>query len=346
MNVRGYAAHSSESPLGPWEFERRSPGDKDVRIEIEYCGVCHSDIHFSRNDWQFTTYPSVPGHEIVGRVVEIGGAVSRYKEGDVVGVGCFVDSCRTCASCSDGFENYCETGFRMTYGSVEADGKTPTYGGYSTQIVVDEDFVLKIPETLDPAGAAPLLCAGITTYSPLRHLGVSDGMRVAVMGLGGLGHMGVKLAASFGAEVTVFSRSPSKEADAQRLGAHDFVLTSGEDALAPLAGRFDVILDTISAEHDVNGPLNCLKRDGTLIMVGASPVPIPVATFSLIFGRRSIMGSLVGGLGETQEMLNHCGEHGITSDIELITPDQINDAFDRAVRGDVKYRFVIDCSKF
>ena len=245
-----------------------------------------------------------------------------------------------------GLQNYCESGARMTYGSFEADGKTPTYGGYATQIVVDEDFVLRIPASLDPAGAAPLLCAGITTYSPLRHLGVSKGTRVAVMGLGGLGHMGVKLAASFGAEVTVLSHSPSKAADAQRLGAHDFVLTSGTDALAPLAGRFDVILDTVSAEHDVNGYLNCLKRDGTLIMVGASPVPFPVAAFPLIFGRRRFMGSLVGGLPETQEMLDHCGKHGITSDIERITPAQINEAYDRAVRGAVKYRFVIDCTKF
>ncbi|MEQ1857394.1 MAG: NAD(P)-dependent alcohol dehydrogenase, partial [Longimicrobiales bacterium] len=270
----------------------------------------------------------------------------RYAKGDQVGVGCFVDSCRTCGSCKDGLENYCESGVRSTYGGVEADGTTPTYGGYSTQIVVDERFVLRIPASLDPAGAAPLLCAGITTYSPLRHVGVTKGTRVAVMGLGGLGHMGVKLAASFGAEVTVLSHSASKKADAERLGAHDFVLTSGKGALAPLAGRFDVILDTISAEHDVNGPLNCLKRDGTLIMVGASPTPIPLATFPLIRGRRSIMGSLVGGLPETQEMLDHCGKHGITSDIEQITPAQINGAFDRAVRGDVKYRFVIDCTKF
>jgi uncharacterized zinc-type alcohol dehydrogenase-like protein len=346
MQVRGYAARSHDSPLSPWTFERRSPGAKDVQIRVEHCGVCHSDIHFSRNEWAFTTYPCVPGHEIVGRVEQVGSDVTRYRVGDQVGVGCFVDSCRKCKSCGDGFENYCETGVRMTYGSVEADGKTPTYGGYSTQIVVDEAFVLRIPDTLDPAGAAPLLCAGITTYSPLRHLGVSKGMRVAVMGLGGLGHMGVKLAASFGAEVTVLSHSPSKKADAQRLGAHDFVLTSGEGALAALAGRFDVILDTISAEHDVNGPLSCLKRDGTLIMVGASPTPIPLSPFPLIFGRRSIMGSLVGGLSETQEMLDHCGKHGITSDIEKITPDQINGAFDRAVRGDVKYRFVIDCTKF
>jgi alcohol dehydrogenase (NADP+) len=346
MKVRGYAAKSADSPLAPWEFERRSPGQKDVRIQIEHCGICHSDIHFARNEWQFTTYPCVPGHEIVGRVVEVGSGVTRYREGDLIGVGCFVNSCGTCASCKDGLQNYCESGPRMTYGSFEADGTTPTYGGYSTHIVVDENFVLRIPASLDPAGAAPLLCAGITTYSPLRHLGVSKGTRVAVLGLGGLGHMGVKLAASFGAEVTVLSHSPSKAADAQRLGAHDFVLTSGTDTLTPLAGRFDVILDTVSAEHDLNGYLNCLKRDGTLILVGASPVPFPIAAFPLIFGRRRLMGSLVGGLPQTQEMLDHCGKHGITSDIERITPAQINEAYDRAMRGAVKYRFVIDCTKF
>jgi uncharacterized zinc-type alcohol dehydrogenase-like protein len=345
MRVRGYAAESAESPLKPWEFERRSPGAKDVRIQIEHCGICHSDIHFARNDWQFTTYPCVPGHEIVGRVVEVGGEVTRHREGELVGVGCFVDSCRTCDNCREGLENYCGT-VRMTYGSFEADGETPTYGGYSTQIVVDQDFVVKIPENLDPAAAAPLLCAGITTYSPLRHVGLSEGDRLGVMGLGGLGHMAVKLGASFGAEVTVLSHSPSKEADAERLGAHDFVLTSGEGALDPLAGHFDVIVDTISAEHDVNAPLNCLRRDGTFVMVGASPTPFQVSTFPLIFGRRKFMGSLVGGLPETQEMLDHCGTHGITSDIEKIVPGQINDAYERALRGDVRYRFVIDCTKF
>ena len=346
MRVRGYAAQTAASPLAPWEFDRRTPGDRDVRISIDHCGICHSDIHFARNEWQFTTYPCVPGHEIVGRVVEVGGSVSRYREGDTVGVGCFVDSCRTCASCREGLENYCETGVRMTYGSFEADGTTPTYGGYATQIVVDEHFVVRIPESLDAAAAAPLLCAGITTYSPLRRAGVTAGRRVAVMGLGGLGHMGVKLAASFGAEVTVLSQSTSKKADALRLGAHEFVLTTGADALALLAGRFDVILDTVAAVHDVTGPLTCLKRDGVLLLVGAPAEPLPVPVFPLILGRRSIMGSLVGGLPETQEMLDHCGKHGITADIERITPDQINEAYDRAVRGDVKYRFVIDCTKF
>ena len=346
MKVRGYAAQTAESPLAPWEFDRRSPGDTDVRIRIAHCGICHSDIHFARNEWQFTTYPCVPGHEIIGRVEEVGRGVTRYREGDLVGVGCFVDSCRSCASCKEGLENYCESGVRMTYGSMEADGTTPTYGGYATQIVVDEAFVLKIPENLDPAAAAPLLCAGITTYSPLRHVGVSRGDRVAVIGLGGLGHMAVKLAASFGAEVTVLSRSPSKADDARRLGADAFVLTSGEDALEPHAGRFDVIVDTVSASHDINGPLNCLRRDGTLILLGGSPDPIPLAAFPLLFGRRRVMGSLVGGLPETQEMLDHCGAHGITCDIEQVTPDQINTAYARTLSGDVRYRFVIDCSRF
>lgn len=346
MKVRGYAATSADALLTPWEFDRRDPGAKDIRIQIEHCGICHSDIHFSRNEWQFTNYPCVPGHEIIGRVVEVGSDVSQHREGDLVGVGCFVDSCRSCGSCREDLENYCENGMTMTYGSFEPDGVTPTYGGYATQIVVDEHFVLRIPDGLDPAEAAPLLCAGITTYSPLRHAGVSKGSKLAVMGLGGLGHMGVKLGASFGAEVTVLSHSPSKEADAARLGAHDFVLNSGPEALESLAGRFDVILDTVSANHDINGPLNCLRRDGTLIMVGASPDPFQLAAFPLIFGRRSIRGSLVGGLKETQEMLDHCAAHGIGSDIERIEPSQINEAYERALRGDVKYRFVIDCSKF
>lgn len=345
MQVKAYAAQSATSPLAPWQLDRRDPGPKDVRLRIDYCGICHSDIHFARNEWEFTQYPAVPGHEIVGCVEAVGADVAAYKEGDRVAVGCFVQSCRTCASCQDDLENYCENGYTGTYGSTQADGVTPTYGGYSTHIVVDEHFVLRVPEGLDPAGTAPLLCAGITTYSPLRHVGVGPGMKVAVMGLGGLGHMGVKLAASFGAEVTMLSRSPEKQADAERLGAHDFVLTRDEGAYEPLAGRFDVILDTISAVHDVNQPIMSLKRDGTLIMVGASPTPHAVAGFPLIMGRKKILGSLVGGIAETQEMLDHCAEHAIVSDIELIAPDQINEAYERAVAGDVKYRFVIDCSK-
>jgi uncharacterized zinc-type alcohol dehydrogenase-like protein len=345
MLTKGYAATSADTPLAPFAFERRTPGDRDVHVTIDFCGICHSDIHFAKNEWGSATYPAVPGHEIVGRVVRVGKGVKNVREGQRVGVGCFVNSCRTCASCRTGHENYCENGMTMTYGSVDADG-TPTFGGYSRDIIVDEHFVLTIPEGLDAAGAAPLLCAGITTYSPLRQVGLTKGSRVGVMGLGGLGHMGVKLARSFGAEVTVFSRSPEKETDAKRLGAHDFVLTNTPGALDALAGRYDAILDTISAKHDLTATLNCLKAHGTLILVGASPEPLEFSPFPLILGARRIVGSLVGGIPETQEMLDHCGKHGITSDIELVSPDQINEAFERTVRGDVKYRFVIDCAKF
>ncbi len=361
MKISGYAAKSGTTPLGPWEFERREPGAKDVRIQIEFCGICHSDIHTVRDEVDLeergtpeilathptkTVYPVVPGHEIIGRVLEVGSGVAKYKTGDRVGVGVICDSCRTCDSCKEGLENYCEPGSRFTYGSFEEDGVTPTYGGYSTHIVTDEHFVLKIPENLDPAAAAPLLCAGITVYSPLRHIGLSEGQKLAVMGLGGLGHVAVKIGASLGAEVTVFSHSPSKEADAERLGAKDFVLTTKKNSLAPLSNRFDVILDTLSAEHDVLGPLDCIKRDGTMIMVGASPELLKFDTLPLMFGRRSIMGSLIGGMAETQEMLDHCGKNDIVSDIELIDPPQINEAYERIMKGDVKYRFVIDCSKF
>ena len=346
MKTKGYATESATRPLGPFEFERRDPGEHDVHIQIDFCGICHSDIHFSRNEWGFTTFPCVPGHEIIGRVVNTGKNATKYSVGQRVGVGCFVNSCRTCASCRAGHENYCTTGFTMTYGSKDLDGKTPTFGGYSNQIVVDEHFVVSIPEGLNPAACAPLLCAGITTYSPLRQVNLGKGSRVAVMGLGGLGHMGVKLAASFGAEVTVFSRSPDKEADAKRLGAQEFVLTSKEGALQKLASRYDAILDTIAAKHDLNGPLNCLKQEGTLILVGASPEKLEFTPLPLIFGHRKIMGSLVGGIPETQAMLDHCGRHGITSDIEMIVPKQINEAYERTLQGDVKYRFVIDCSKF
>ena len=345
MLTKGYAATSADAPLAPFAFERRTPGDRDVHLTIDYCGICHSDIHSARNEWQGTEYPFVPGHEIVGRVVKVGKAVTKLRVGQRVGVGCFVNSCRTCAECKAGHENYCQVGMVMTYGSIDRD-LTPTRGGYSRDIVVDEHFVLTIPDGLDPAGAAPLLCAGITTYSPLRAAAVTKGSRVGVMGLGGLGHMGVKLAASFGAEVTVFSRSPEKEADAKRLGAHDFVLTKEPGAFDALANRYDAILDTISAKHDLTGPLNALKLHGSLILVGASPENLEVGAFPLIMGNRKVVGSLVGGIPETQEMLDHCAGHGITSDIELVRPDQINDAFDRTVRGDVKYRFVIDCTKF
>ncbi|MDB4983777.1 MAG: hydroxyacid dehydrogenase [Myxococcales bacterium] len=346
MQTRGYAAQAADKPLTPFSFERRAPGDRDVQIAIEFCGICHSDIHFTRNEWGMTTFPCLPGHEIIGRVTAAGKDVKSVKVGQRVGVGCFVDSCGTCASCKSGNENYCENGMTMTYGSVDRDGKTPTFGGYANQIVVDEHFVLNVPENLDPAAAAPLLCAGITTYSPLKHLGVTKGSRVAVMGLGGLGHMAVKLAASFGAEVTMLSRTPDKKADAKKLGAHEFVLTSGEGALAKLANRYDVIIDTVSAKHDINSLLGCIKRDGTLVLVGAPPEPLELSSFALIFGRRKVMGSLVGGIPETQEMLNHCGKHGITSDIEMTTPAGINAAYERAVKGDVKYRFVIDCAGF
>lgn len=345
MQTRGYAAAGADTPLAPFTFERRTPGDRDVHVTIDFCGICHSDIHSAWNEWGHTTYPFVPGHEIIGRVVKAGKDATRFKEGQRVGVGCFVNSCRTCPSCKAGQENYCQIGMIMTYGSIDKDG-TPTYGGYARDIVVDEHFVFTIPDSLDPAGTAPLLCAGITTYSPLRAAGVTKGSRVAVMGLGGLGHMGVKMAASFGAEVTVFSTSPAKEADARRLGAHEFVVTSTPGALDALANRYDAILDTISAKHDIVTPMNCLKTHGTLILVGASPEPLDLVAIPLIFGGRKVIGSLVGGIPETQEMLDHCGRHGITSDIEMVGPDQINHAFDRTVRGDVKYRFVIDCTKF
>ena len=345
MQTRGYAAHANNTSLAPFAFERRTPGERDVHISIEFCGICHSDIHSARNEWGMTTYPFVPGHEIVGRVVKIGKGVTQFKEGARVGVGCFVNSCGRCASCKAGRENYCEVGVIMTYGSVDRDGTT-TYGGYSRDIVVDEHFVMAIPEGLDPAGVAPLLCAGITTYSPLKQAGVTKGSRVAVMGLGGLGHMGVKLAASLGAEVAMLSRSPEKEADARRLGAHEFILTKAPGALDALAGRYDAILDTISAKHDLTPVLNALKPQGSLILLGASPEPLEFNAMPLIFGNRKIVGSLVGGIPETREMLEHCGKHGITSDIEMVAPDQINQAFDRTVSGDVKYRFVIDCGKF
>jgi alcohol dehydrogenase (NADP+) len=340
--ARSFAALTSKAPLAPFSFERREVGPHDVLIDIAYCGVCHSDIHQVRDEWGGSIFPMVPGHEIVGKVAKVGAGVTSFKAGDLAGVGCFVDSCRTCQSCKDGLEQYCENGMSATYNGYERDGKTPTYGGYSSKIVVDEDYVLHVSPKLDLKAVAPLLCAGITTYSPLRHWKVGKGHRVGVLGLGGLGHMAVKLAASFGAEVTMLSTSPSKEKDARRLGAHHFALTSDEAVLAKLKRQFDFIVDTVSAPHDMDRFLGMLKRDGALIIVGVPPDPLSIESFSLIGGRRKIGGSLIGGIKETQEMLDYCAEHNIVSDIELISIKDINAAYERVLKGDVKYRFVID----
>lgn len=342
IGVRGYAARAARAPLVPFTFERRVPGPNDVRIDILYCGVCHSDIHQARDEWGGSIFPMVPGHEIVGTVAEVGSEVRNWKAGDTVGVGCFVDSDRTCEACRAGEEQYCETGIVPTYNGHERDGKTPTYGGYSTGITVDENYVLRIPEGIPLDGAAPLLCAGITTYSPLRHFGVKAGHKVAVVGLGGLGHMGVKLAKAMGANVTVLSHSPGKRDDALRLGADDFLATGEAGVFEKNAGRFDFILDTVSARHDYNAYLGLLRRDGTMVLVGAPDEPAPLAAFSLIAKRRRLTGSSIGGIRETQEMLDFCARHGIASDVEVIPIEQINEAWERTVRSDVRYRFVID----
>jgi uncharacterized zinc-type alcohol dehydrogenase-like protein len=339
----GYAAQTAEAPLTPFSFERRDPGTTDVQIEILFCGVCHSDIHTARSEWGPSLYPVVPGHEIVGRVTAVGAEVTKFKAGDLAGVGCLVDSCRTCPSCREGFEQYCETGFTGTYNSP--DSKTPgqhTYGGYSRSIVVDQAFVLRIPNNLDLAAVAPLLCAGITTYSPLRHWKVGPGSKVGVVGLGGLGHMALKIAHAMGAEVTLFTTSPNKVEDALRLGAHRVVISKDPAAMAQEANRFDFILDCVAASHDINAYLELLRRDGSLVQVGAPPEPLAVNVFSLIFKRRTFAGSLIGGIAETQEMLDFCAGHGIVSDIEIIPIEQINRAYDRVIASDVKYRFVID----
>lgn len=340
--TKAYAAYDATSPLRNYDLERREPGPKDVQIDILYCGVCHSDLHQVRNEWGGTRYPLVPGHEIVGRVSAVGSEVTKFKAGDLAGVGCLVDSCRECPKCKKGLEQYCENGWTGTYNSYERDGKTITYGGYSKRIVTTEDFVLKVPETLDLKAVAPLLCAGITTYSPLRKWGVGKGHKVGVLGLGGLGHMAVKFAVSFGAEVTMLSHSPSKEADAKRLGAHRFALTSNADTLKSLANSFDFIIDTVSAPHDYNTYLGLLNTDGVMICVGAPPEPAQVVGFNLIFQRRSLAGSLIGGIPETQEMLDYCAAHNIVSDVEMIAMKDINEAYERMLKGDVKYRFVID----
>ncbi|MBU8894914.1 NAD(P)-dependent alcohol dehydrogenase [Corallococcus sp. H22C18031201] len=342
LKTRAYAAPSAKAPLSPFTLERREPGAHDVLIDILYCGVCHSDLHQAKDEWGGAIFPLVPGHEIVGRVTQVGSAVRRFKAGDTVGVGCIVDACRECAPCKAGDEQYCDHGMVGTYNSRERGTGAVTYGGYSTRITVDENFVLRIPEGLPLDKAAPLLCAGITTYSPLRHYGLKAGDRIAVVGLGGLGHMGVKLARAMGAEVTVLSTSPSKEKDARALGASDFAATSRPETFQRLAGRFDFILDTVSAPHDYNAYLSLLKVDGTMILVGAPEEPTPLSAFPLIMRRRRLGGSLIGGIRETQEMLDFCAQHGVTSDIELIPIQKINEAYERMLRGDVRYRFVID----
>ncbi len=341
--ARAIAAFAADQALGPHTITRRDPGPTDVAIEIQFCGICHSDIHFLRSEWGPIPYPAVAGHEIIGRVTAVGSDVSKHKMGDIVGVGCLVDSCRTCDSCEEDLENYCTNGSTGTYMGEDKHLGGPTYGGYSSSIVVDENFVLRIPPNLDPAATAPLLCAGITTYSPLKHWGVKKGSVVGIVGLGGLGHMGVKLAAAMGAEVVVFTTTPGKVADAKALGAHDVVISTDEDAMARQAGRFDFILNTVAAPHSLDPFVAALKRDGTMVLVGvpASPHPSP-SVMPLIFGRRSIAGSLIGGIKETQEMLDFCGEHGITSQIEKITMDGINAAHERVLKSDVKYRFVIE----
>jgi alcohol dehydrogenase (NADP+) len=342
IKTPAYAAAYAKAPLAPQFIERREPGPHDVLIEIDYCGVCHSDIHQVRDEWFPGIFPMVPGHEIVGRVAKVGSKVTRFKVGDLAGVGCFIDSCRECPECKAGLEQYCQVGLNLTYNSREKDGQTPTYGGYSTRIVVDENYTLHVSPKLPLKGVGPLLCAGITTYSPLRHWKVGKGHRVAVLGLGGLGHMGVKFAASFGAEVTVFSTSPSKEADAKRLGAHHFALTTQPDTMKSLANRFDVILDTVSAPHKFEPYLDTLKTDGVMICVGIPVEPLSMSVLSIVRKRQSVAGSAIGGIAETQEMLDYCAAHNITSDVEVIPIQQIDEAYERVIKSQVKYRFVID----
>jgi len=339
--VNAYAAQNATTPLAPFNFERREVGPKDVQIEILYCGVCHSDIHQVRNEWGGSIYPMVPGHEIVGRITKVGADVKDFIVGELAGVGCFVDSCRTCPSCLANEEQYCDTGMVGTYNGRDKEGN-PTYGGYSTQIVVDEQYTLHVSEKLPIEGVAPLLCAGITTYSPLRHWKIGKSHKVAVVGLGGLGHMAVKFAASFGADVTVLSTSASKKQDALNLGAHHFEVTSDPETMKHLQGKFDFILSTISAQHDYNQYLNLLTLNGTMVVVGVPPQPSTVHAFSLIGKRRSLAGSLIGGIKETQEMLDYCAEHNIVSDVEVIKVSEVNEAYERMLKADVRYRFVID----
>ena len=341
--TKAYSAASATSLLASTRINRRNPTERDVQIEILYCGVCHSDLHFARNEWGFTQYPAVPGHEIVGRVTAVGSGAKKFKVGDTVGVGCLVDSCRTCPDCRVGLEQFCQGTLTFTYNSPDPILGGSTYGGYSDQIVVDQDFVLQVSPKLDPAAAAPLLCAGITTYSPLRHWKVGPGQRVGIVGLGGLGHMGVKLAKAMGAGVSLFTTSPGKTEDAMRLGADEVILSKNPDAFKKNASRFDFILDTVAAPHNLDAYLSLLKRDSTLCLVGVPDKPHPSpSAFTLIGKRRQLAGSLIGGIRETQEMLDFCAERGIASDIEVIQMSQINQAYERMLKSDVKYRFVID----
>jgi uncharacterized zinc-type alcohol dehydrogenase-like protein len=343
IETKAYAAQNEHTPLAPWNFERREVGPHDVQFDILYCGVCHSDLHQIKNDWFPGIFPMIPGHEIVGRIVKVGDQVKNFKVGDLAATGCMVNSCGHCENCKQDLEQYClDGGSTQTYNSYERDGQTPTYGGYSNTIVVTEDFVLHLSENVDLAATAPLLCAGITTYSPLRHWKVGKGHKLAVLGLGGLGHMGVKFGVAFGAEVTVLSTSPKKEADAKALGAHHFVVTTDPEQIKAATGTFDFILDTVSAPHDFNMYLSLLRTNGTMICVGVPPEPAQVAAFSLLGGRKSLAGSGIGGIKETQEMLDFCAENNIVSDIEMIDIKDIQTAYDRMVKGDVRYRFVID----
>jgi uncharacterized zinc-type alcohol dehydrogenase-like protein len=340
----GFAAPSATEKLAPFTFNRRDLGPRDVQIDILFCGVCHSDLHFARNEWKATVYPACPGHEIVGRVAKVGAEVRKFEVGDQVGVGCMVDSCRTCDSCSRGLEQYCRVGNTGTYMGTEKVIGGPTFGGYSNSIIVDQDFVLTIPEGMDLASTAPLLCAGITLYSPLRHWGAGPGKKIGIVGLGGLGHMGVKLAHAMGATTVLFTTSPSKVEDGKRLGADEVIISSDAEALAKHEESFDFIIDTVSATHDIGVFVGLLKLDGTLVQVGAPEHPLPVAVFPLLLRRRSFSGSAIGGIAETQEMLEFCAAKGITADVEIIPIQEINEAYERMLKSDVKYRFSIDMS--
>lgn len=342
MPTRAYAAQSPATPLAPHAIERREPTAGDVEIDILFCGVCHSDLHFARNEWGFTQYPVVPGHEILGRVTRVGAGVTKFKAGDLAAVGCLVDSCRTCNHCAQGLEQYCTTGATFTYNGEDKHLGGMTFGGYSEKVVVDEAFTLKVPANLDPAAAAPLLCAGIATWSPLRHWKAGPGKKVGIVGLGGLGHMGVKFARALGAHTVLFTTSPGKVADGLRLGAHEVVISKDEAEMAKHANSFDLIIDTVSADHSLDALMALVKLDGTMCMVGVPPSPQQIAAFSVILPRRNLAGSCIGGIAETQEMLEFCGAHGIACDIETIRMDEINTAYERMLKSDVKYRFVID----